>query len=249
MESVVAQVNKSGRRPAYEVVADALRTRILEGELTPGTRLPTDAELRAEFGVGQSTVREAIRSLESGNLVHTTRGVTGGTFVSTPNIGRMSAHLETGVTLLAAAEAVTVDQLMEVRQLTEVPAAGAAAFRHTEAHLAELRAALFDPTDVVGHRTYASNHEFHRVLLRAADNPLLDLVTVPVFRVLSSRFRRDTAPDGFWDCVDKDHRAILAAVQARDSMTAMTLMRRHLDHLGDVYKQMDLLKRPGSSPR
>lgn len=45
--------------------------------------------------------------------------------------------------------------------------------------------------------------------------------------------------------MDDDHRAILAAVEQRDSMTAMTLMRRHLDHLGDVYKQMDLLKRPG----
>ena len=52
-------------------------------------------------------------------------------------------------------------------------------------------------------------------------------------------------PEDFWTCVDDDHRAILAAVEQRDSMTAMTLMRRHLDHLGDVYKQMDLLKRPG----
>ncbi len=70
----MTEANKSGKRPAYEVVADALRVRILAGELTPGTRLPPDTELRAEFGVGQSTVREAIRTLASENLVHTTRG-------------------------------------------------------------------------------------------------------------------------------------------------------------------------------
>ncbi len=80
-------------------------------------------------------MREAIRTLECGNLVHTTRGATGGTFVSVPSIGRMSEHLETGVALLAAAEAVTVDQLMEVRHLIEVPAAGAAAFRHNDTHI------------------------------------------------------------------------------------------------------------------
>lgn len=235
--------NKSGRRPAYEIVADALRVRILAGELTPGTRLPPDTELRAEFGVGQSTVREAIRTLASENLVHTTRGVTGGTFVATPDIGQLSANLEAGVTLLAAAEGVTVDQLMEVRQLTEVPAAGVAAYRHTDTHLEELRATIFDLSEGVGPEVYANNQEFHRILLRAADNPLLDLITVPVFRVIGSRFSRDVAPEGFWRCVDEDHRAILEAVERRDSMTAMTLMRRHLDHLGDVYKQMDLLRR------
>ena len=235
--------NKSGRRPAYEIVADALRVRILAGELTPGTRLPPDAELRAEFGVGQSTVREAIRTLASENLVNTTRGVTGGTFVATPDIGQLSANLEAGVTLLAAAEGVTVDQLMEVRQLTEVPAAGVAAYRHSDAHLEELRATIFDLSEGVGPEVYANNQEFHRILLRAADNPLLDLITVPVFRVIGTRFSRDVAPEGFWRCVDEDHRAILEAVERRDSMTAMTLMRRHLDHLGDVYMQLVLLSR------
>nr|WP_231896074.1 winged helix-turn-helix domain-containing protein [Gordonia sp. LAM0048] len=72
-------------------MADALRVRILAGELTPGTRLPPDTELRAEFGVGQSTVREAIRSLASENLVHTTRGVTGGTFLLRPPTSASSA--------------------------------------------------------------------------------------------------------------------------------------------------------------
>lgn len=239
-------VNKraaSDRRPAYEVVADQIRRRILAGDLVPGARLPSDADLRTEFGVGQSTVREAIRTLASENLVHTTRGATGGTFVSEPSIHRISAHLETGVTLLAAAEAVTVDQLMEVRHLTEVPACGAAAFRRSDQQLEELRATIFDPNDDIGPHTFAANQEFHRVLLRAADNPLLDLVTAPVFRVLGSRFSRDVAPEGFWECVDDDHRAIFDAVAAGDSMTAMTLMRRHLDHLGDTYKEMDILKR------
>ncbi|MFC3242253.1 winged helix-turn-helix domain-containing protein [Gordonia humi] len=74
----VAESDSADRRPAYAVVADGLRDRILAGDLKPGTRLPVDADLRAEFGVGQSTVREAIRTLASENLVRTVRGATGG---------------------------------------------------------------------------------------------------------------------------------------------------------------------------
>ncbi|GAA3949422.1 FadR/GntR family transcriptional regulator [Gordonia caeni] len=240
----MTEADRDDRRPAYAVVADSLRARILAGELKPGSRLPIDADLRAEFGVGQSTVREAIRTLASENLVHSVRGASGGTFVSTPSLGRISAHVEAGVTLLASAEAVTVDQLMEVRQLTEVPAAGAAAFRRTEEHLAELRATIHEPTADVSVEMHMAHQEFHRILLRAAGNPLLELVTVPVFGVLGSRFSRDMAPPGVWPAVDDDHIEIYEAVAARDSLTAMTLMRRHLDQLDDIYKQMDLLRRP-----
>lgn len=228
--------------PAYAVLAAKLRDRILSGELQPGARLPGDAELTAEFGVGRSTIREALRSLASQNLINTTRGVTGGSFVATPSVGHISAHLETGVALMAAAETVTVDQLMEVRNLMEVPAAGIAAFRRTEVHLEQLHASIFVPDGTQGPDTYKKNQEFHLVLLRAAQNPLLELITAPVFRVLSSRFGRDHAPDGFWQCVDHDHRAILDVVEAGDSMAAMDLMRKHLDHLGDSYRQMDRLR-------
>ncbi|WP_040800796.1 FadR/GntR family transcriptional regulator [Nocardia higoensis] len=229
-------------RPAYAVLADHLRDRILSGELPQGARLPSDAELTAEFGVGRSTIREALRSLASQNLITTTRGVTGGSFVSTPSIGHISASLETGVALMAAAEAVTVDQLMEVRNLMEVPAAGIAAFRRTEEHLSQLRAAMFDPEGLQGPQTFAKNQEFHLVLLRATGNPLLELITAPVFRVLSTRFGRDDAPGDFWQCVDHDHRAILEVVTAGDSMAAIDHMRRHLDHLGDSYRRMDRLR-------
>ncbi len=226
--------------PAYAVVAQSIRDQILAGELLPGTRLPSEAELIESYGHSRSTIREAIRSLASANLVHTTRGVTGGTFVSAPDVGHISAHVETGVALLTAAQSVSVDQLMDVRQLTEVPAAGRAAFSRSPQQLEQLREAIFDPSDA---ETFEKNQEFHLVILRAADNPLLELVTAPVYRVLASRFGRDRAPAGFFECVDDDHRAILATIENGDSLAAMTAMRRHLDHLGDAYEAMDLLAR------
>jgi GntR family transcriptional regulator, transcriptional repressor for pyruvate dehydrogenase complex len=237
------RADRAATVPAYSTVAARIRGRILSGELLPGARLPSEPELSAEFGVGRSTVREALKVLASQNLITTTRGVTGGSFVAVPTVSDISAHLETGVGLMAAVETVTVDQLMEVRQMLEVPAAGVAAHRRSQTHLDELREAIFDPSEAVGPETFARNQEFHLVLLRAADNPLLEVITAPVFRVLSSRFGRERAPAGFWQCVDADHRAVLRVVEAGDSLAAMTAMRRHLDHLGDAYVQMDRLAR------
>jgi GntR family transcriptional repressor for pyruvate dehydrogenase complex len=229
--------------PAYAAVARQIRDHILAGELAPGARLPSELELSAQYGVGRSTIREALKVLASQNIISTTRGVTGGSFVAVPTVSDISAHLETGVGLMTAVETVSVDQLIDVRQMLEVPAAGIAAYRRTDDHLDALRRSIFDPSGAQGPETYAHNQEFHLVLLRAAGNPLLEVITIPIFRVLSSRFGRDRAPGGFWQCVDADHRALLARVEDGDSMGTMGAMRRHLDHLGDAYTRMDRLHR------
>lgn len=231
-------------QPAYAVLAGRLRSQILSGALPPGSRLPSEQELSARYGVGRSTVREALRALSSQHLIHTVRGVAGGSFVAVPTVGHVSATLETGMTLLAAADAVTVEQLMTARHVLEVPVAGAAAQQRTAEHLTRLRAAQFDPAGTTGPETYAANQAFHLTLLSAADNPLLEVVTAPLFRVLSHRFGRDRAPDGFWQQVAEDHAELYLRVEGGDAAGAEDAMRRHLDHLTAAYVHMDRLRSP-----
>jgi GntR family transcriptional regulator, transcriptional repressor for pyruvate dehydrogenase complex len=224
--------------PAYAVIAERIRTRILSGELEPGERLPSEAELMEEFGFSRSTIREATRILASENLVVTTRGTHGGTFVAVPDIGRLTAHVENSVALMTVARTVSVDQLMDVRLLTEVHAAGVAAHLRTEEQLAGMRDAIELPE---ASASYEGNQEFHMQILQATGNPMLELVCAPVFRVLRGRFARGRAPEDFWASSQADHRRIMAAIERGDSMTAMGEMRRHLDLLSDAYKEMDLL--------
>ncbi|MGV9250590.1 GntR family transcriptional regulator [Streptomyces sp. NPDC003697] len=61
-------VNGSRRRSPREI-ADTLRERIRTGELRPGDRLPTQAELAGEFGVERGTVRQALRVLQEDGLL------------------------------------------------------------------------------------------------------------------------------------------------------------------------------------
>jgi GntR family transcriptional repressor for pyruvate dehydrogenase complex len=225
--------------PAYAVLADDLRRRIVDGQFRPGDKLPIEPEMCASYGVSRSTLREALRLLASQNLVTTVRGVNGGTFVAHPRPDQISDYLTTSLSLLTDGTQVSVDQLLEIRELLEVPAAGLAATRRDEDDLAALRASLFDPSAVDPAEIYEPNRHFHAVLLKAAGNPLLDVVTRPVFAVLNERFLREHAPPRFWHRVDADHREILRHVEAGDERGARAAAHAHLGHLRSTYISID----------
>ncbi|GHA24476.1 GntR family transcriptional regulator [Streptomyces tauricus] len=69
---VVTQENvavNGSRRLSPQEIADVLRDRIRAGDLRPGDRLPTQAELAEEFGVERGTVRQALRALQDDGLL------------------------------------------------------------------------------------------------------------------------------------------------------------------------------------
>jgi DNA-binding FadR family transcriptional regulator len=211
------------KRPAYQLLADELREEILEGRHRPGDRLPGEAELSATRGVSRSTVREAMRLLEAQQFVVTTRGTTGGSFVVHPRPGRIENELGTSLDLLVAHSSLTVDQILEARELLEVPAAGLAARRRSESDLGELGACIEEGRE--------GAERFHLVLLRASGNPLVEVMTRPLFAVQRNRMVRDRAPAAFWEIVEADHRRILDLVRAGDAEGVQEAMRAHLRNL------------------
>ena len=66
-------MSRLGRNPMYQQIADALRERIDDGRLPPGAKLPTEAELRAEYDVSRETVRKALGLLVNEGLVISAR--------------------------------------------------------------------------------------------------------------------------------------------------------------------------------
>jgi len=74
------------------------------------------------------------------------------------------------------------------------------------------------------------------VVVQAAGNGLLELMTDPVFRVLQAKFLDPAVPPSFWSVVDEDHRAITEAIRDQDGEAAATALHDHLVRLRDVYK-------------
>jgi GntR family transcriptional repressor for pyruvate dehydrogenase complex len=129
----------SGRtRKAHEVVAAQIRSQIVHGEFVEGQRLPSEEELTAQFGVARTTLREALRVLESQGLLAIKRGRGGGPMVTHPSVEPIAAALAVALQL----RGTTLGDLDAARMLIEPQLAGELARRHTDADLAALDAAI-----------------------------------------------------------------------------------------------------------
>jgi GntR family transcriptional regulator, transcriptional repressor for pyruvate dehydrogenase complex len=227
---------------AFEQVADQLREMILSGRLSSGQRLPTEAELCERFSVSRSTVREALRMLATEGLVRTARGATGGTFVAVPQTDAVVDFLTGTFSLMAGSREVTVLELLEARELLEVPAARMTAEHRTDGHIDRLRDAIVPNHQSIDRtRLFEINRAFHEVILIAAPNRLLRVMGAPLFTTLHSRFLRDRATPDFWDLVMADHAEILAAIADRAPDEAAAAMARHLHNLRPTYEHIDAL--------
>jgi GntR family transcriptional repressor for pyruvate dehydrogenase complex len=223
---------------AYEQIAAVLRRRVVAGELEPGHRLPTETMLATEFGVSRATVREALRQLDAQSLIRTSKGATGGSYVTLPSAGHLSASLRSGIGLLADAQDVSLDELLEARELLEVPAARLAARRRQEHDLERLRAAIpCRPLELGAQQQFAHNADFHSVVLEASGNVLLAIAAQPVFDVLQTRLARSTLGSRFHRTINTHHRAIAAAIEAGDEVTAGGEMLAHVEYLRPFYEK------------
>jgi GntR family transcriptional repressor for pyruvate dehydrogenase complex len=225
-------------RKAYEQVADQLRDLIVQGEVKPGHRLPSEAMLSTQMGVSRATIREALRVLSTQNLIRTTKGATGGSFVMLPTADHISAFLGANISLLSQAERVSLDEFLELRELLEVPAARFAAQRHTADDLERIELAIPDDTRDLGlEEQFIFNKGFHSAVVESCGNTLLLIAAQPVFSVLQTHLKRSTLGRRFFTQVAADHRAIAAAIVAGDPDAAAAEMREHLAFLRPAYKR------------
>lgn len=224
-------------RPAYQQVADQLMGLIVAGSLAAGDRLPTEAELASNFGVSRSTIREALRVLASQNLITVLRGTRGGTFVARVQPNQVSQYLETSIGLMTGSDEFTVTEMLEARELLEVPAARLAAKRREDHQIATLRATLQREKESRGRGPKFQEHRnFHTVIAEAAGNNLLVMMIEPVFRVLQNRFLRPAVPQQFWEQVDHDHEQLIVAIESGDGEASAELMHDHLRRLRPAYE-------------
>ena len=201
------------RRPLAQQVVERLRALLGGDEFPVGTRLPTEPELMARFGVGRSTVREAVRVLAHLGMVEVRQG--DGTYVRAP------AREGDAESLAARLRRARLAEVLQVREILEPAIAGLAAANRDEGDLTRLRS-LLDQEDaaraegnVAGR--LAAGLAFHHALADASHNGVLadlyrtfaavlpELADTPEMRaVLAHR------------CDEGSHRAILAGVEAGD---------------------------------
>ena len=128
------------RKKTYELVADRLTAEIGERRLRPGDALPTERQLTQEYRIGRSSVREALRMLESQGLIES-RG--SGMFV----VAEFRNPLDQSLHLLLSLDESNLRELYEMRKLLEGELAALAAERRTDEDLGRMLTALQEMQD------------------------------------------------------------------------------------------------------
>lgn len=225
-------------RKSYEQVADQLRDLIVRGKLHQGGRLPPESRLARELGVSRATVREALRLLAAQGLIRTAKGAGGGSFVTMPTVDHISESLSSNIALLAGARDLTLEELIEVRELLEVPAARLAARRRVDGDGERLRSTI--PADRPALDTQAEfvhNRDFHATVIECCGNRLLQIAAQPVFSALQTSLLRSGLPRVFHRSIHAHHALIAEAIEAADEDAAEREMRDHLAFLVPYYEK------------
>jgi GntR family transcriptional repressor for pyruvate dehydrogenase complex len=214
--------------PSYVQVASQLRALILSGQLALGERLPSETELSSMFGVSRSTTREALRLLAAEKLVEPRRGVTGGTFVVHPEPQDVEETLGTALNLLLASKQIDLRDLVETWTAFGPPAARFAARRRTDDDVATLFALSERPAGPVSEAALTiANIDFHRALLVASGNRLLEMLTRPLVPLGLERQATAKPILPYLLTIMDEHRGIAEAIADHDEDLAAALTASH----------------------
>jgi GntR family transcriptional regulator, transcriptional repressor for pyruvate dehydrogenase complex len=224
-DSTTLQFEPIAAEPTYRKVASALVEHIVAGRLQAGDRLPPELELARQFGVNRSTVREALRELDSAGLLGRRRG-SKRMMVTRPGPAQIGAGVRRALVL----HDVTFLDVWEALMILEPPLAAVAATRRSVADLKRLRATLKSVrTDVDSLQTVGHVGDFFRVLGEASGNPALLLAHEPLIQLLEPSLAAMIVkvPQARTRIIDAQRR-LCAAIASHNSGAAQTWMSKHI---------------------
>jgi GntR family transcriptional repressor for pyruvate dehydrogenase complex len=216
------------RNTAPEMVVEQLLRKIKSGEIPPGSRLPSQRDLAMDFGVGRSSIREALNALAVMGHLDVQQGR--GTFIADkipgadPSLQKLKAALKAGSLL----------DVIELRETLECKAAELAAERIESRQLVRLKQALREMEESADdyHRFFKADLEFHTSLSKATTNlvfsEMMSFLLEKVAehhgqfqtRLLSSEYRAHSI---------RTLKQVLACLERVDGRGAAEWMRDHLN--------------------
>jgi DNA-binding GntR family transcriptional regulator len=199
--------NNLKQRALYEEVAELLRQRIFSRELPPGSWID-ELKLAEEYGISRTPLREALKVLATEGLV--TMKVRRGAYVTEVN--------EKDLT-----------DVYHLLSLLESDAASEVARQASDKHLKELQI-LHDSLEKAANnreRFFEINEAFHMRLLEIANNRWRDQMVADLRKVMKLNRHNSLLKTGRIEESLNEHRAIMAAMSARDAELAARAMRRH----------------------
>ncbi len=226
-------------RKIYEEIIDQVKNLIAKGELSPGDKLVSEREMADMLNVGRSAVREAFRALEAMGIIEIRQGE--GTFVKKVRTDSLVEMLA----LILLTEKDTTRELLELRKILEIEAAGLACLRHTEEQLQKMENALIQMEEDIkaGDLGQQADWNFHYAIAEATQNSLLvklmDSIAGIMRKVLETARQELYKTPGTPERLLKEHRIIFEAIRQGMEQKARKAMYEHLDRVEKALSRRD----------
>jgi GntR family transcriptional repressor for pyruvate dehydrogenase complex len=216
------------KNTAPEMVVEQMLKKISSGEIAAGARLPSQRELAQSFGVGRSSIREALNALAVMGYLDVQQGR--GTFISRelPGVDPSMAKLKT------ALEAGSLLDLIELRETLECRAAELAAERIEARHFSRLEQSLGEMEESADdyQRFLKADLRFHTALAEATGNRIFsEMLRFLLEKVVAhhEKFKTSLLSPAYRRHSIHTFQQMLACLEQEDGRTAAEWMREHLN--------------------
>ena len=215
-----------------EQVQEQIYQYILNTPIAIGAKLPNEFELGEKFGVGRSTIREAVKLLMSRGILEVRRG--SGTYV----VSTTPMDLDPlGLGAVEDKMALAMD-LVNVRMILEPGIAEMAAMNATARDVERLRelCAVIEQKIETGENYIEEDIAFHTAVAKCSGNmvveqlvPIIDTAVMMFVNVTHRKLTQETI---------MTHRAVTDAIAERDPMGAKSAMMMHMTFNRNMIKDM-----------
>lgn len=211
----------------YEEVVSQIHDLIREGKFKAGDQLPSERELAETFKVSRTSVREALRTLETEGLVVSRTGM--GTFIADLPIESLVAPLAT----LLIEEKNALADIFEMRKLIEPHIASLAAERATKRDIERMYRILDKQREAVsrGSTGIEADAEFHFSIGQATQNQALQKLVSGLMDILSHSREESLQTPGRSQASLESHHKILSAIEDHDKARAREAMLSHIQQV------------------
>jgi GntR family transcriptional repressor for pyruvate dehydrogenase complex len=221
------------KKRAYEDIVQQVLVLIEEGKLKRGDQLPSERDLTEAFKVSRTTVREAIRTLESMKLLQSRQG--NGTYV-------LASSEEALIQPLAAALFNKKDDIRDIfyiRKIIEPHVAELAAENATPQEIEEMEKVLRKQEECIGHREniIETDSAFHNLMVKATKNRVMERLIVALIDLLKKSRENYLVEDENDERVKRSlegHHRVLSAIKKGDGDAARKSMLQHLEDIEGI---------------